>query len=52
LIATLFDGITRHSPDGVWFKEYAERYGFQKAVQWRDGDKPILALKTSGRRCK
>ena len=52
MIATLFDGITRHSPEGVWFKEYAEQHGFHKAVQWRDGGKPIPALKTSGRRRK
>jgi enoyl-CoA hydratase/carnithine racemase len=37
MIATLFDGITRHSPEGVWFKHYAERHGFHKAVAWRDG---------------
>jgi enoyl-CoA hydratase len=52
MIATLFDGITRHSPEGVWFKEYAEQHGFHKAVQWRDGGRPIPALKTSGRRRK
>ena len=27
-IATLFDGITRHSPEGTWFKDYAEDHGF------------------------
>ena len=52
MIATLFDGITRHSPEGVWFKEYAETHGFHKAVQWRDGGKPIPSSKTSGRRRK
>ena len=41
LIATLFDGITRHSPEGVWFKEYAERHGFHEAVSWRDSGRPI-----------
>ena len=41
MIATLFDGITRHSPEGVWFKEYAEQHGFHAAVQWRDSGKPI-----------
>ena len=41
LIATLFDGITRHSPEGVWFKEYAERHGFHEAVAWRDSGRPI-----------
>lgn len=41
MIATLFDRITRHSPEGIWFKAYAERYGFHKAVAWRDGGKAI-----------
>ena len=52
MIATLFDGITRHSPEGVWFKEYAEQHGFHKAVAWRDGGKPIPSSKTPGRRRK
>jgi len=41
MIATLFDGITRHSPEGVWFKAYAEQHGFPAAVAWRDGGRPI-----------
>ena len=41
MIATIFDGITRHSPEGVWFKQYAEKHGFHEAVAWRDGGKPI-----------
>jgi enoyl-CoA hydratase len=41
MIATLFDGITRHSPEGVWFKQYAEQHGFREAVRWRDSGKPI-----------
>ena len=41
MIATLFDGITRHSPEGVWFKQYAERHGFHEAVRWRDSGRPI-----------
>jgi len=52
MIATLFDGITRHSPEGVWFKEYAEQHGFHRAVEWRDGGRPIPSSKTSGRRRK
>jgi enoyl-CoA hydratase/carnithine racemase len=39
--ATLFDGITRHSPEGVWFKQRAEQAGFKQAVQERDGGAPI-----------
>ncbi|MEO8145200.1 MAG: crotonase/enoyl-CoA hydratase family protein [Betaproteobacteria bacterium] len=41
MMATLFDGITRHSPEGVWFKNYAEKHGFHAAVKWRDSGKPI-----------
>jgi enoyl-CoA hydratase len=41
MIATLFDGITRHSPEGLWFKQYAEAHGFHEAVRWRDGGRPI-----------
>lgn len=41
MMATLFDGITRHSPEGVWFKQYAEAHGFHAAVAWRDSGKPI-----------
>lgn len=41
MFATLFDGITRHSPEGVWFKQRAEEVGFQQAVKERDGGAPI-----------
>jgi enoyl-CoA hydratase len=41
MFATLFDGITRHSPEGVWFKKRAEEVGFQQAVKERDGGEPI-----------
>src|SRR3954451_24981089 len=41
LLATLFDGITRHSPEGMWFKQLAEREGFHAAVEWRDSGRPI-----------
>lgn len=41
VLATLFDGITRHSPEGMWFKRYSEEHGFKAAVQWRDSGKPI-----------
>jgi enoyl-CoA hydratase len=39
--ATLFDGITRHSPEGLWFKRRAEEVGFKQAVRERDGGAPI-----------
>jgi enoyl-CoA hydratase len=41
MIATLFDGITRHSSEGFWFKRYAEEHGFHAAVEWRDSGRPI-----------
>ena len=41
MMATLFDGITRHSPEGAWFKNYAEKHGFHAAVKWRDSGKAI-----------
>ena len=44
LIATLFDGITRHSPEGLAFKRRAEEVGFHQAVQDRDSGEPIDVL--------
>jgi enoyl-CoA hydratase len=41
MVATLFDGVTRHSPEGFWFKREAERHGFHAAVRWRDSGRPI-----------
>jgi len=41
ILATVFDGITRHSPEGIWFKRYAEEHGFQEAVRVRDSGEPI-----------
>ena len=41
MFATLFNGITRHSPEGQWFKRYAETYGYQAAVEWRDSGRAI-----------
>ena len=40
-LATLFDGITRHNPEGLWFRRYAQENGFKAAVQWRDSGQPI-----------
>lgn len=40
-IATLFDGIARHTPEGMWFKRRAEEAGFQQAVRERDSGAPI-----------
>jgi enoyl-CoA hydratase len=40
-MATLFDGITRHNPEGLWFRRYAQAEGFKAAVEWRDSGRPI-----------
>jgi len=41
MIATVFDGITRHTPEGMWFKRRAEAAGFHEAVRHRDSGEPI-----------
>ena len=41
MLATVFDGITRHNPEGVWFRRHAQEHGFKSAVQWRDSGRPI-----------
>jgi enoyl-CoA hydratase len=41
MFAALFDGIARHSPEGVWFKRLAEEKGFKEAVRQRDSGEPI-----------
>lgn len=40
-LATIFDGITRHNPEGLWFRRYAQAEGFKAAVQWRDSGQAI-----------
>ena len=40
-LATLFDGITRHNPEGLWFRRYSQEAGFKAAVEWRDSGRPI-----------
>lgn len=40
-LATVFDGITRHNPEGLWFRRYAQAEGFKAAVEWRDSGRPI-----------
>ena len=41
MMATVFDGITRHNPEGLWFRRYAQAEGFKAAVEWRDSGRPI-----------
>lgn len=36
MMATLFDGIARHTPEGITFKQLSERVGFKQAVAERD----------------
>ncbi len=52
MIATVFDGITRHSPEGLNFKKRAEQKTWKEAVRERDlgtydwtADRPINAPK-------
>jgi enoyl-CoA hydratase len=40
-LATVFDGITRHNPEGLWFRRHAQTEGFKSAVQWRDSGRAI-----------
>lgn len=35
-MATLFDGISRHSPEGIAFKQRVEKVGWKQAVEDRD----------------
>lgn len=51
-LATIFDGISRHSPEGINFKERSENVGWKQAVHERDQgtydwtqDRPINAPK-------
>jgi len=41
MFATLFDGITRHNPEGMWFRRRAQLHGYRDAVAWRDSGRPI-----------
>ena len=41
MLATLFDGISRHNPEGLWFRRHAQEAGFKAAVQWRDSGRAI-----------
>ena len=35
-MATLFDGISRHSPEGIAFKQRVEKVGWKQAAEERD----------------
>ena len=36
MLATFFDGIARHTPEGLNFKKRAQKEGWKKAVRERD----------------
>jgi enoyl-CoA hydratase len=40
-LSTVFDGITRHNPEGMWFRRLAQAEGFKAAVEWRDSGRAI-----------
>ena len=39
--ANFFDGVARHSPEGLWFRQRAMDVGFKQAVAERDSGAPI-----------
>jgi enoyl-CoA hydratase len=41
MFANLFDGVARHSPEGLWFRERAAEVGFRQAVAERDSGEVI-----------
>ena len=43
MFANFFDGIARHSPEGMWFRERAQEVGFKQAVAERDSGAPIAS---------
>ena len=40
-LSTVFDGITRHNPEGLWFRRHAQVHGFKDSVAWRDSGRAI-----------
>ena len=50
MMATIFDGITRHSPEGMAFKRRAEDVGFKQAVKERDSGEYLDEIWDIGRR--
>lgn len=43
MFATFFDGVARHSPEGIWFRQRAQEVGFKQAVAERDSGEPIAS---------
>jgi enoyl-CoA hydratase len=48
LIGTVFDGITRHTPEGYAFQQQAAEEGFMTAVRDRDEPYGDFGMKPSG----
>lgn len=48
MLATVFDGITRHTPEGLWFKRLCESAGFHEAVSLRDSGQSLPDGKDCG----
>ncbi len=46
LLGTIFDGITRHTPEGYGFQQLAAREGYREAVRQRDEPMGDLGLST------
>lgn len=48
ILGTVFDGITRHTPEGYAFQQHAQEHGFRQAVKDRDepfGDHGLSTFK-------
>ncbi len=41
MFANFFDGVARHSPEGLWFRDRAQNVGFKQAVSERDSGESI-----------
>ncbi len=41
MFATIFDGMTRNNPEGMWFRRQAQVEVFIRAISWRDSGRPI-----------
>lgn len=40
-LATLMDGVSRHSPEGIAWKDRVEKVGLKQAIKERDSDTPF-----------
>ena len=42
ILATIFDGVARHTPEGCAFKKRCEEVGFKQAIYERDTNPELL----------